>query len=68
MDTVIVQQEVIRDAFGNVSLGEVYFIPCSMTSAKSGNNFQPTPVEPDSWQYASVIHKITEPIWKFQQG
>ena len=66
-DTVIIQQEVIRDMFGNVSLGESYFIPCSMTSAKSGNNYQPTPLELDTWQYNSVIKKLTEPIWKIQE-
>ena len=66
-DTVIIQQEVIRDKFGNVSLGEGYFIPCSMTSSKSGNNFQPTPLEADSWQYNSVIKKLTEPIWEIQK-
>lgn len=66
-DTVIIQQEVIRDMFGNVSLGDSYFIPCSMTSATSGNNFQPTPMELDTWQYNSVIKKLTEPIWKIQE-
>ena len=68
MDTVIVQQEVIRDKNGNVTLGEGYFIPCSMTSAESGNNFQPTPMEVDSWQYNSVIKKLTEPVWKVQEN
>ena len=67
MDTVIVQQEVIRDKFGNITLGEGYFIPCSMTSATSGNNFQPTPMELDSWQYNSVIKKLTEPVWEIQK-
>ena len=62
MDSVIIQQEVIRDPNGNVSLGEAIFIPCSMTSSNS-NNFQPTPLELDSWQYNSVLHKLTEPIW-----
>lgn len=66
MDTVIIQQEVIRDQNGNVSLGESIFIPCSMTSAKSGNNFQPTPVEVGSWQYNSVLKKLTEPIWAIE--
>ena len=63
-DTVIFQQEVLRDADGNVSLGDGIFIPCSMTSAESGNNFQPIPLELDTWQYNSVIKKLTEPIWK----
>jgi len=67
MDTVIIQQEVVRDKFGTISLGETIFIPCSMTSAKSGNNFQPTPAEVDSWQYNSVINKLTEPIWNIQK-
>ena len=68
MDSVIIQQEVIRDPSGNVSLGDGIFIPCSMTSAESGNNFQPTPLEIDTWQYNSVLKKLTEPIWKPVNG
>ena len=64
MDSVIIQQEVIRDADGNISLGDAIFIPCSMNSSEGGNNFQPTPLEIDSWQYNSVLKKLTEPIWK----
>lgn len=63
LDSVIIQQEILRDAKGNVSLGEAIFVPCSMTSSNS-NNFQPTPLEMDSWQYNSVLHKLTEPIWE----
>ena len=62
-DTVIVQQEVIRDPSGKVSLGEGIFLPCSKSSAKTGNNFQPALLDVGSWQYQSVINKLSEPVW-----
>ena len=63
-DTVIVQQEVVRDSNGKISLGEGIFLPCRKSSAETGNNFQPVLLEVDTWQYNSVLKKLTEPIWE----
>ena len=57
-DTAIFQQEVIRDAEGNVRLGELKVIPCSVSSASSYNNYQPTPYEEGSEEYNRVLAKV----------
>ena len=59
LDTAVLQQEVILNADGSVSLGELTIIPCSISSATTGqNNFQPTPYEKDSAQYKRVLSKL----------
>ncbi len=63
-DSTIIQFEVLRDSDGNVTLSDTYFIPCAITSKEGINNFQPTVLEADSWQYNSVLKKLTEPVLK----
>lgn len=57
-DTVLIQQEVIRYPDGEVTLGETTIVPCSVTSEKGHNNFQPTPCEEGSEQYTRVLKKL----------
>ena len=57
-DSAILQQEIIRDVDGNVSLGELTIIPVSISSVKNQNNYQPTPLEKDSEAYNRVLSKL----------
>ena len=57
-DTVLLQQEVIRDPEGNVRLGELTVVPCCLSSVADHNNFQPTPYAEDSEGYARVLKKL----------
>ena len=58
LDTVLLQQEVIRDVDGTIRLGELTRIPCSVGSVSGRNNFQPTPYEPGSKFYDRVLSKL----------
>lgn len=60
VDSVIIQQEVIREIDGTVHLGNIKKIPCAITSIpdKNQNNFQPTPYEQDSEKYQRVLDKL----------
>lgn len=58
MDTVVVQQQVVRQPDGTVELGELTLIPCSMSSAGGVNNYQPTPYEPDSAAWNRALSKL----------
>ena len=58
MDTAIIQQQVVREADGTVSLGELTVIPCSVSSVTSHNNYQPTPCEIGSESYDRVLQKL----------
>ena len=58
LDTAILQQEVIRDENGKISLGELTIIPASCSSLPVQNNFQPTPYEEGSEQYKRVLSKL----------
>ena len=58
MDTVIVQQQIVREPDGTVRRGELTLIPCSMSSVKSVNNYQPTPYEPDSKAWKRCLSKL----------
>lgn len=58
MDTVIVQQQIIREPDGTVRRGELTLIPCSMSSAAGVNNYQPTPYEPDSSKWKRALTKL----------
>ena len=58
LDTVVVQQEVIRDPDGTVTLGELTVVPCSVSSVRGYNNFQPTPYEMDTELYRRVLRKL----------
>jgi len=57
-DTALVQQEVIRNADGTVSLGELTVVPCRLSSVTDHNNFQPTPYAEDTEDYARVMKKL----------
>ncbi len=58
MDSVIVQQEIIRKSDGTVTLGEVTLIPCSISSEEKFNNYQPTPCEEGSEMYDRILSKL----------
>lgn len=58
LDTALVQQEVIRDPDGTVTLGELTVVPCSVSSVRGYNNFQPTPYEMDTELYRRVLRKL----------
>ncbi|MDO5545408.1 MAG: CapA family protein [Eubacteriales bacterium] len=57
-DTVLLQQEVIRDPEGQITLGSLKIVPCSISSVESVNNYQPTPMDVDSQRYARVLSKL----------
>ena len=57
-DTVLLQQEVIRSPEGEISLGDLKIIPCSISSEKNVNNYQPTPMAADSEEYIRVLSKL----------
>lgn len=57
-DTAVLQQEIIRNEDGSVSLGELTIIPCSISSMTNQNNFQPTPLEEGSTAYNRVLSKL----------
>lgn len=57
-DTAILQQEIIRDAQGQVSLGELTVIPASVSSVSGRNSFQPTPYLPGTADYDRVLAKL----------
>lgn len=57
-DTALLQQEVIRDAEGKVTLGELTIVPCRISSIEGRNNYQPTPYEPGTEEYDRVLEKL----------
>ncbi|MBE6976512.1 MAG: CapA family protein [Ruminococcaceae bacterium] len=57
-DTAIVQQEIIRDAEGNISLGDTILIPCRVSSVSNKNDYQPTPYAVDDPGYDRVLSKL----------
>lgn len=57
-DTALLQQEIIRDAQGNVTLGELTIVPCQISSITAWNNYQPTPYEPGTESYDRVLEKL----------
>ena len=62
LDTALLQQEVIRDPDGNITLGQLTIIPCSISSIPIKNNYQPTPYPADSMEYQRVLQKLAG-IW-----
>ena len=57
-DTALLQQEILRDGDGNVSLGELTIVPCCISSIEGRNNYQPTPYEPNTEEYDRVLQKL----------
>ena len=59
LDSVVLQQEVIREPDGTIHLGQLTKIPCSVSSLPVQNNFQPTPYEEGSEKYQRVLDKLS---------
>ena len=57
-NTALVQQEVIRDVDGSISLGKLTVVPCSISSVTNLNNFQPTPYEEGTAAYEKAMSKL----------
>jgi len=57
-DSAVVQQEIIRNDDGTISLGELTIIPVSISSMQGQNNFQPTPYKEGSAEYDRVLSKL----------
>lgn len=57
-DTALLQQEVIRQPDGSVTLGELTRIPACVSSVDGRNNYQPTPLAQDSKAYGRVLSKL----------
>ena len=57
-DTALLQQEVIRDADGTVSLGALTVVPCCISSIADRNNYQPTPYTAREEGYDRVLEKL----------
>ena len=57
-DSALIQQEVIRDADGTVSLGETIVVPVRISTNDTRNNFQPIPYEEGTEDYARVMEKL----------
>ncbi|MBQ1281977.1 MAG: CapA family protein [Oscillospiraceae bacterium] len=58
MDTAIIQQEIIRGIDGEIRLGEMTLIPCSVSSVITHNDYQPTPLTEDNDAYARALSKL----------
>lgn len=58
-DSAIVQQEILLNTDGSVSLGERTIVPVSISSDEKINNFQPTPYEEGTRAYERVHEKLT---------
>lgn len=58
MDTVILRQQVLRQKDGTVVLGTLTPIPACVSSQRPQNDFQPTPYEEGSEDYARVLQKL----------
>lgn len=57
-DTALLQQEIIRDRDGNVTLGDLTIVPCNVSSVAGRNNFQPTPYEEGTEEYDRTMAKL----------
>lgn len=57
-DSALLQQEVIRDAEGNVTLGELTIVPVNVSSVAGRNNYQPLPYAEGSEEYDRVLSKL----------
>ena len=66
LDSVLLQQEFIRDAGGNIRRGELTIVPVCISSAPPINNFQPTPYPEGSEEYQRVMDKLNG-LWDFKR-
>ncbi len=60
LDSVLLQQQVLRDEDGSVHLGELTRIPVCCSSEPPANNFQPTPYPEGSEGYDRVLSKLDD--------
>ena len=58
LNSVIVRQSIIREIDGTVHLAARELIPCSVTSERVQNVFQPTPYEVGSYGYNCAMNKL----------
>ena len=58
MDSVVIQQLIVRDADGTVRLGETKLIPFRVSSVTNKNDYKPTPYAADSTDYKRTITKL----------
>ena len=58
VDTVILRQQVLRQKDGTVVLGTLTPIPACVSSQRPQNDFQPTPYEEGTEDYARVLQKL----------
>ena len=58
-DTALVQQEILVQPDGTVTLGQRMEVPCSISSAAGFNNYQPTPYEAGTAEYLRVMEKLS---------
>ena len=59
LDSVLVQQEIVRSPDGEISLGTRKIVPCTIGSEAGKNNFQPTPMEVGTEEYKRVLSKLS---------
>jgi len=57
-DTAIIQQKIVRDKDGNVSLGETVLIPFNISSTSGTNDYKPVPLEEGTDQYDRCMEKL----------
>lgn len=58
-DTALVQQEIIRESDGSITLGDRTIVPASISSLADRNDYQPTPYEEGSEGYDRVMRKLS---------
>ncbi len=58
LDTAILQVDIFKNEGEEAALATYQIIPCSLSSIPVQNNFQPTPYDPESEEYARVLSKL----------
>ena len=57
-DSAIIQQNIVRESDGTISLGETEIVPICISSVSDRNNYQPVPYEEGSDAYNRVLEKL----------
>lgn len=57
-DTAVLQQQIIKNVDGTITLGELTVIPCRLSSVTNKNDFQPTPYPSTDAGYKRVFEKL----------
>ena len=58
LDSALLQQEIIRDTQGSVTLGELKRVPVCVSSVPGRNNYQPTPMKEGTEEYTRTLSKL----------